>query len=193
MIAMMPKFIALPFLLALALSVPAHAADPLPDLAEARSLADQARQLRVQAESEFRQAEPLCYERFLVNRCLSEARALRLERIREARAMDIESRRIELAHKRLEIEAATLPESVVSTEGVIPAQTAIPEPGADSATLYLRSQREAQRLEAEAQRQRSLAQSDADQAESRQRAEESAARRAERAERDRVRYDDRRQ
>lgn len=165
--------------------------DALPDLATARAMHDEAEALRDLAESDFRAAEPGCYERFLVNRCLDQARALRLDRIRAARAMEIEARRIELAHKRAEVEAAARPQSVTSTDTTIPTPTAIPEVPVDDAAAHIRAQREAQAREAEARRQEQLEKRDAERAVDRARAEEAAARRAERAERDRERYEER--
>ncbi len=184
-----------PFLIVVFLSAvmagAACASETLPDLEEARALADRAKQLRQQAEADLRQTEPVCYERFLVNRCLDQARSLRLERIKAARALEIESRRIELTHKRMQAEADSIDQGVTSTAGDIPAQTVIPEPSVDAATLYIRAQREAQHREAEVRQRSEQAQQEADLSESRERAEAGAARRAEQAERDRQRYDDR--
>ncbi len=165
--------------------------DALRDLAEARALQTEAKALRDLAESEFRATEPGCYERFLVNRCLDQARALRLERIRAARSLEIEARRIELAHKRAEAEAESRAEGIADIDTTIPTPTAIPEIPVDDAAAHIRAQREAQAREAEALRRQQLEQRDVQRAADRARAEEAAARRAERAERDRQRYDER--
>lgn len=188
---MLLRTLTLALLLATSGAALADSPDALPDLAEARSMQDEARALRDLAESEFRATEPGCYQRFLVNRCLDQARALRLERIRAARALEIEARRIELAHKRAEATAASRPEGVTNTDTTIPTPTAIPEIPVDAAAAHIRAQREAQAREAEARRQQQLEQQDTDRAVDRARAEEAAARRAERAERDRQRYDER--
>lgn len=189
--ASMLRTLTLALLLATSSAALADNPDALPDLAEARAMQAEAKALRDLAESEFRATEPGCYERFLVNRCLEQARALRLERIRAARALEIEARRIELAHNRAQAEAESRAEGVTRTDTAIPTPTAIPEIPVDDAAAHIRAQREAQARDAEALRQQQLQQQDAQRAADRARAEEAAARRAERAERDRERYDER--
>lgn len=188
---MLLRTLTLAILLAISSAALGDSPDTLPDLAEARGMQDEARALRDLAESEFRATEPGCYQRFLVNRCLDQARALRLERIRAARALEIEARRIELTHKRAQAEAESRAGGVTSTDTSIPTPTAIPEIPMDDAAAHIRAQRAAQAREAEARRQQQLKQQDADRAVDRARAEEAAARRAERADRDRQRYDER--
>ena len=55
--------------------------------------------LRGAAEERFRDEEIACYQRFLVNRCIEQARARRVADVRKAREMDNEAGRIELAEK----------------------------------------------------------------------------------------------
>ena len=152
-----------------------------------------ARALREQAESEFVQTEAECYRRVLVNRCLEQARQLRLERIREARALDIEARRIELAHRQQQLEREQRPEQADTTLRPIPQPTEIPQATPDLDAEELRLRREAERLDAEVRAAESRARRDTERRAERERAEAAAARRAERAERDRQRYEERQQ
>lgn len=185
----MIRSLTLALLLATASAALGDSPASLPSLAEAAAMQAEAKNLRDLAESEFRTTEPGCYERFMVNRCLDQARALRLERIRTARALEIEARRIELGHKQAEALSQTRAEGVTSLDTRIPEVSAIPEPRVDDAAAHIRAQREAQSREAEARRQQQLQLQDAQRAADRVLAEEAAARRAERAERDRERYE----
>ena len=96
----------LPSLVFVVLSVgPVHAqeavapSDPAAELARAEKLKSEAAGLRSAADARFNAEEIACYERFLVNRCIDEARARRVADVRKAREMDNEAGRIELAEK----------------------------------------------------------------------------------------------
>jgi colicin import membrane protein len=180
----------LPLALLLSAPVVLAQADAPPDLERARELTQQARELRAEAEITFSAKERTCYERFRVNRCIENARQTRLEQIRQARAMEIESRRIELAEKQRQVAEADLPqpESIAPAEPQ-PAPTIAPAD--NTAAEAIRAQREAEAAAAEARAQADRAESDARRAEARARAEASAAERAEQARRDRERYDER--
>ncbi len=150
------------------------------DLERARMLREQAAALRSEAETRFRVAEPACYERFLVNRCLDNARRERLDAIRQAREMEIESRRIELADKRRQAEEAGLV-SGIGAPPPEPAPSTVPSAMTDDEAQALRERRaaEARRAEAQAREERQLR--DARRAEERARSAEEAQRRADRA------------
>ncbi len=175
----------LPWFLALA----ATAAMAETDLEHAERLLEEAKALRAQAEETYRQAEPECYERFLVNRCLARANEARLEKVREARAMEIEANRIKLAEKQRQAAEAGRIAGEGPTGPAAPAESVeiVPDPAAEA----LRREREAEstRLEAEAAAERRI--QDAEKAEARARAEAAAAKRAEQAARDRERYEER--
>lgn len=102
-------------LLALA-SAPLGAASQDEDRDRARSMRNEARALRAEANRAFEVAEPECYQRFLVKRCLSQARDERLARIRAARALDIEASRLELEVKRREAAASGLAEPATAPQ-----------------------------------------------------------------------------
>ena len=74
-------------------------ADEAPDLARAAALHSEAAAIREAATLRFSDEEIACYARFLVNRCIDQARARRVESIRQARALDTEADAIELADK----------------------------------------------------------------------------------------------
>ncbi len=184
----------LPALLALLLAGAASPllADGTPpeiDLQRARALSEQAKALRDLAENDFRATEPTCYERVLVNRCLDQARQLRLDRIREARALEIEARRIELADRQRQAQEQGLTDPAPTSERGIPQPTPIPQASPDARVIDIRQQREAAAAAAETQAARERREADAQREESRARAERAAARRAEQAARDRERYD----
>lgn len=73
--------------------------DPAAEMARAKGLKDEASTLRKAAEARFSEEEIACYQRFLVNRCIDQARARRVADVRKAREMDVEAGRIELAEK----------------------------------------------------------------------------------------------
>lgn len=180
----MPKY-RLPLLLAI-LAPFAFADD---DAAHADALRLQAKTLRAQAEANFTRAQPECYRRFLVNRCLDQAKSARIATIGEARKLEIEASRLDLARKQQEVEARGL-ESAPATEPAVPAQPAgDPVPADDSAAESIRRAREAEAERAEARAREQLQQRDAEKAQARAKAEAAAAERAEKAARDRERYD----
>ena len=76
-----------------------QAVDPAEELARARALKSDAAELRRTTDARFRDQEIACYKRFLVSRCIEEARRHHLDDVRRARAMDNEAGRIELAEK----------------------------------------------------------------------------------------------
>ena len=58
---------------------------PVPDLARAATLHSDASAIREAATLRFSDEEIACYARFLVNRCIDQARGRRVEAIRQAR------------------------------------------------------------------------------------------------------------
>lgn len=82
-----------------ALGADAPEADPAAEMARAATMRDEASALRGAAEARFSDEEIACYSRFLVNRCLDQARERRVVEIRKARQLDLEAGRIELADK----------------------------------------------------------------------------------------------
>ncbi len=191
----MPRPSILLFLLfasAVAVAEPGPELGPEPDLERARSLREQAKALRAEAEAGFRTAEPDCYRRFFVNRCLDRAKATRLEQIGQARQMDIEASRIELAKKQRDALAAGRidpPPGPPRDEAPVPAE--IGAPASDEAAEAIRRAREAEAGRADAEAQAERERRDAARAAERAKAEAEAAERAEKAARDRERYDER--
>lgn len=149
------------------------------DLELARELHERASTLRTEAEARFAAAEPACYERFLVNRCLERARHERLESIREARAMEIQARRIELADKRRQAAEAGLQTTVGESRQPAPAPTDFPAAMSDEEAQALRARRAAQAERAEALAREEQQRRDAQRAQARAQEEAAAARRAE--------------
>ena len=201
-------------------AAPTLAADAsvAPDPARAQALRMQADTLERNAEQRFLHEEAGCYDRFLVNRCLDQARERRLADVREARALNIEARRIERAVNLAELEALNAqraaagrlpvggdgfepgepfdsvpaPSADVTTKiPPVPAKTDIPIPPDDPAAVRLRAQREAALREAERAEAAVEAQRDAAAATRRSEEAEAAAVRAEEAEQRRARYDQR--
>ena len=60
--------------------------DPAAEVARAKVLKDEASTLRKSAEARFAEEEAACYQRFLVNRCIDQARERRVADVRKARA-----------------------------------------------------------------------------------------------------------
>lgn len=79
--------------------------DPEAELARAKALRSQAGMLRDTAEARFDDENAACFKRFLVNRCIDQAKQRRLADVRQARAMDLEADRIELADKNRRFDA----------------------------------------------------------------------------------------
>lgn len=73
--------------------------DEAAEKARAEKMRDEAKALREAAEVRFKADEITCYERFLVNRCIDRVRQRHVEDIRQARALDLEAGRIDLAEK----------------------------------------------------------------------------------------------
>ncbi|MCK0505992.1 hypothetical protein [Aromatoleum anaerobium] len=191
---MIPRLLPLLFAFAAATAGAAEA-----DLAHAERLRDEARALRAAADDALRRAEPACYERFLVNRCIAQAKEARLDRIRKARAIEAEASRLELAEKQRQAALrGTMPPA--PPPGAPAPLPVAPPPAAPSADTQIAPDpaAEATRRERDAQAARDAASSrdrqreqDAEKARERSRAEADAAKRAEDAARDRARYDER--
>lgn len=86
-------------LLLAALSPVVAADEAAPDLAQAATLRQQAQAVRSAAESRFSEIEVGCYRRFLVNRCLDQAKEERVQAIRRARELEQQADRIDLAEQ----------------------------------------------------------------------------------------------
>jgi hypothetical protein len=175
----------LPWLLAFA----AAAALAETDLERAERLLDEAKALRSEAEDTYRAAEPACYERFLVNRCIAQAKEARLEQIRRARTMENEANRIKLADKQRQASEAGRTAGSGPTSPSEPADSVEIVPDAEAEAL--RREREADALRQESDAAATQAEKDRAKAGERAKAEAAAARRAEQAARDRARYDER--
>lgn len=73
--------------------------DPARETARAEKMRDEGKVLTDAAEARFSQEEIACYERFLVNRCIDQARQRRVQEVRKARALKVEADSIDLAEK----------------------------------------------------------------------------------------------
>lgn len=178
-----------PLPILLALLAPFAFADD--DSARADELRLKAKALRAEAEASYTAAQPECYRRFLVNRCLDQAKSARIATIGKARELEIEASRIDLARKQREVEARGLDVAPASTPGAPATPFADPVPADDSAAEAIRRAREDEAVRAEARARELLQQRDAEKARTRAAAEAAAAERAEKAARDRERYDER--
>jgi len=187
-------------LCALFLAGPALAADePAPDMARAAALRTEAGTIRDAAEARFIDEEIGCYKRFLVNRCLDQAKERRVLEIRRARQMDLEAGRIELADKnrryteRKAEEAAAAPRQAVER-----AETEARNRAETEERLRRLSEKDAERIRNE-QEAKSRGMREAEErnrheaAEAKRRADEAeaAARRAEQARGDKADYEER--
>ncbi|WP_232299287.1 hypothetical protein [Azoarcus sp. CIB] len=184
----------LPLLLALACGgamAADAAADANPELERAATLRDEAKALRQQADDTLAAELPKCYERFLVNRCIAQAKDARLEAVGKARALEAEASRTELAQKQRAAAESGRTRTDAPTEPAAPtpegAFTIQPDPMAEST----RRQREADAVRAKEAQQTERKQKDAEKAKARTQAEAEAAGRAEAAARDRARYEER--
>ncbi len=159
--------------------------------AEARErsarLKSEAKALRDQAEADYHAAQPECYERFLVNRCIDEAKQTRLEAVRHARQLESEARKIDLAEKQQAVFERT--PSAEMRDPSAPSPNATIEPNAEAERI--RAERAAAAKQADAQARAERAAADAERARKRAEAEAEAAGRAEQAARDRARYEER--
>ncbi len=146
--------------------------------------------LRDQAEADYRAAVPGCYERFLVNRCIDQAKQARLEAVQRARQMESEARRLDLAEKQRALAARP-------ADAAAPAQVEPAAPSPDAAIApapeadRIRAERAGTARQAEVQAGAERAAADAQRARKRAAAEAEAAGRAEQAARDRARYEER--
>ena len=172
----------------LALLAPFAFADE--DSARADELRLQAKALRAEAEASYTAAQPECDRRFLVNRCLDQAKSARIATIGKARELEIEASRIDLARKQREVEERGLEVAPASIPEA-PTPFSDPVPADDSAAEAIRRAREEEAVRAEARARELLQQRDAEKAQTRAAAEAAAAERAEKAARDRERYDER--
>lgn len=185
---MMPPRLALMLLSALC-AAPLFAAEDA--AAQAGALRERAKTLREQADTQLANALPDCYERFLVNRCIANAKEAHLDQVRAARQLEIEAGRLELAERRKAAEAAGRTRTDAPTESGAPMQleSTAPAPNATDAATRRQSEGDAARAAEAARAER--AQRDAEKASARAQAEAEAAERAAAAARDRARYDER--
>ncbi len=167
---------------------PSENADPSAAAREKSTrLKNEAKALRDQAEADYHAAQPVCYERFLVNRCIDEAKQTRLEAIRHARQLESEARKIDLAEKQQAVSERT-PSAEISNPSAPSPDAAI---GPATEAERIRAERAAAAKQAEAQARAERAAADAERASKRTAAEAEAAGRAEQAARDRARYEER--
>jgi len=181
--------------------LPAHAqtADEAAHAAErarAAALEAEGKALRAEAEATYEATVPGCYEKFLVNRCIDQAKKQRLETIRRARELEAEGRRLTLAERQRAVAAkpasGEVPTALPASPALAPAAPSgnaaiTPSPAAER----IRAQRAEASREAEAASARQRAAQDAERATARRDAEDAAARRARQAEEDRARYEKR--
>lgn len=188
-------------------ALPAHAqtedtAARAAERARAEALEAEGKALRAEAEATYAATVPGCYDRFLVNRCIDQARKKRLETVQRARALEAESRRITLAERqRVAAEAGARAERPLTpaAPGALPATPATQPAAAGPDTRIapspeaerIRAEREAAARAAEAEAARKRAAADAERATDRRQAEAAAADRARQAAEDRARYDER--
>jgi hypothetical protein len=152
-------------------------APPVDPTERIKALRDEAEQLREQAERTFQTAEAGCYHRFLVNRCIDQAKSERLALVRQARALEAEARNIDLAERaRAAAEAA----EKAAKHGVSERPTTADQPMPDVATPIIPP--------ATRSTPRAITSNRAKSSE-RAKARSQAARRAQAARRDRERYD----
>jgi len=163
------------------------------ELERAKAMREEAKALRDQAEQIYAAEMPECYHRFLVNHCLGKVKAARLNRVRQARTLDIEAGRLELADKQRQ--AVEEGREVADRPGdhSIPAPAVIGERGDEfeQRAEEVRRQREIEAARAEAEAGQVQAQRDAERAASRAETEQAAADRVAKAQRDRERYEER--
>lgn len=187
--------------LLIAFTLPATAAndEPAPDMARAAQSRQDATRIREAAEARFGEDEPACYKRFLVNRCLDQAKERRVLEIRRARQMDVEAGHIELADKnrryaeRKAAQAAEAPQKAVER-----AQADARNRAENEARLRKLSEKDGERIRQEQEaKTRGVLEAEArhrkEAAEAQRRAEEAqaAADRADKARTDKAAYDER--
>lgn len=177
----------------------APAVDPAAELARAAKLHAEASAIRDAAALRFSDEEIACYQRFLVNRCIDQARGRRVDAVRRARALDTEADEIELADKnRRFAERMTDQEANAPQKAVERAEQEARNRAEGEARLRALSEKDAERvkreqdaktrgmLEAEARHRR-----EADQARRRAGEASAAAQRAEQARSDKADYEER--
>lgn len=190
-----------------ATTLPAHAqtddeAARAAERARAEALEADGKALRAEAAATYEATIPGCYEKFLVNRCIDQAKKQRLETIQRARELEAESRRLTLTERqRVAAEAGATAEHPLTpaAPAALPATpaaaTSAPSPDARIAPSpeaeRIRAQREATTRAAEAEAARKRAAADAERAAERRQVEEAAANRARQAAEDRARYEER--
>lgn len=179
---MLPSRAALPLLLclsALAWSGPGHAeAAPDQPAADAKALRDQAAEMRRRADATEESETAACYARFLVNACIDDAKAKRIQTITAARKLEAQARKIERAQREAAARARADERHdapAAQPLSIPPVKKAPPAPSA------------AERAKASAEQ----AAKDQDKAAQRAKDEAAAAKRAAEAEADRKAYDER--
>ncbi|THF60768.1 hypothetical protein E6C76_21550 [Pseudothauera nasutitermitis] len=161
------------------------------DAARAERLKAEGKAIREAADARFAAEEPACYQRFQVNRCISDARNARLEEIRRAREVEAEARRLDLIERQRRAAELGVTDNTAPREAASPSTLDSQLPAPDPAAEALRREREAALSASERAAAAERAAKDAERAERRARAEADAAERAEKAERDRQRYEER--
>lgn len=181
------------------------------DSARVAELQAQAKALRAEADATFQAAEPACYKKFLVNRCIDQAKQRRLETIQRARALESEAHQLKLEQRQraaAETQAAqrdaAASRDASAADGAAdvdiptsPAATVTPQPMPDihvvpdAAAERIRAERARSVAEAEAGAQAARAARDAEKADKRAKTEAEAAARAAAADQDRARYEER--
>lgn len=183
----------------LVLGADAPEADPAAEMARAATMRDEASALRSTAEARFSDEEIGCYARFLVNRCLDQARERRVVEIRKARQLDLEAGRIELADKNRRFAERQAEQAEVAPQKAIERSEQEARNRADSETrLRNLSEKDADRVKREQDaKSRGLIEAEErhrhEAAEAQRRADEAsaAAQRAEQARSDREDYEER--
>lgn len=183
----------------------AHAADDRSaETARIDQLKGEAQQVRDQADAQYESTEAACYARFMVNRCIDQAKQARLEEIRRARVIEAEARKLELAERQ------RVAAEVIGAGSAAPPSPAAPDaplspatratPAAPSPDAVIAPNPEAERVRADRARAAEQAEidaraaqaaKDAERARQRSKADEEAAQRAAQAARERARYEER--
>lgn len=163
------------------------------ELARASHMREEASALRSKADADLAAETQACQARFLVNRCIANAKEARLGTVAKARALEIEARRIELAQQRLDPAVAGRSRTDAPAQPAAPNPLDTLSPPADPAATATRQERNVEAGRAAKAASAARAQKDAEKTRARQAAETDAAARAQSAAQDRARYDERRQ
>jgi len=110
-----------PLCLVLTLVAAGHA---MAEDASSSELRAQAKSIRNSAEHEFKITSYHCYDKFLVNACLDGAKVARLEKVKEARALEAHANKLDRS-KRVKAMEARLRQTESSPANASPAK---PEP-----------------------------------------------------------------